>query len=105
MLDLDAAQEKIGKYTVILDSMTYKELENPEIIKRGQIQLTTEQKHKMVETKRKIIINTISTVKRTGKPEDVAELVAYLLSDVSEFMKFCQSGTGYNPWKILFLYL
>jgi signal recognition particle subunit SRP54 len=32
MLDLDAAQEKIGKYTVILDSMTYKELENPEII-------------------------------------------------------------------------
>jgi 3-oxoacyl-[acyl-carrier protein] reductase len=27
-----------------------------------------------------------STVKRTGKPEDVAELVAYLLSDVSEFM-------------------
>ncbi len=31
-----------------------------EIIKRGQIQLTTEQKHKMVETKRKIIISTIS---------------------------------------------
>ena len=28
----NAAQEKIGKYTVILDSMTYKELENPEII-------------------------------------------------------------------------
>ena len=26
MLDLDAAQEKIGKYTVILDYMTYKEL-------------------------------------------------------------------------------
>ncbi len=32
MLDLDAAQEKIGRYTVILDSMTYRELENPEII-------------------------------------------------------------------------
>ena len=31
-----------------------------EIIKKGQIQLTTEQKHKMVETKRKIIISTIS---------------------------------------------
>lgn len=27
-----------------------------------------------------------STVKRTGKPEDVAELVAYLASDASEFM-------------------
>ena len=27
-----------------------------------------------------------STVKRTGKPEDVAELAAYLLSDTSEFM-------------------
>ena len=32
VLDIDAAQEKIGRYTVILDSMTYKELENPEII-------------------------------------------------------------------------
>ncbi len=32
MLDMDAAQEKIAKYTVILDSMTYKELENPDII-------------------------------------------------------------------------
>ena len=32
MLDLDAAQEKIGRYTVILDSMTYRELENPETI-------------------------------------------------------------------------
>ncbi|MHB1439409.1 MAG: ribosome assembly factor SBDS [Cuniculiplasma sp.] len=31
-----------------------------EIIKKGQIQLTTDQKHKMVENKRKIIINTIS---------------------------------------------
>ncbi len=32
MLDMDAAQDKIAKYTVILDSMTYKELENPDMI-------------------------------------------------------------------------
>ncbi len=32
MLDMDAAQEKIARYTVILDSMTYRELENPDII-------------------------------------------------------------------------
>ncbi len=31
-----------------------------EIVKRGQIQLTTDQRHKMVEEKRKQIINTIS---------------------------------------------
>jgi ribosome maturation protein SDO1 len=31
-----------------------------EIIKKGQIQLTTEQKHNMMETKKKIIITTIS---------------------------------------------
>ncbi|MGP6207042.1 signal recognition particle protein Srp54 [Cuniculiplasma sp. SKW3] len=32
LLDVDSAQAKIQKYRVILDSMTYRELENPDII-------------------------------------------------------------------------